>query len=65
MMRGSTFSACSAYSIETDKDLINKSELMEEEVRIALVGIGDVGKSSMVRCIEVMQLKIELELTIS
>lgn len=47
MFRGST------YSIETDKDLINNSEMLEEEeVRIALLGGPDVGKSSMLACID-------------
>lgn len=43
----------SAYSIETDKDTINNSELFEENIKVALVGISDVGKSSMLNCIEV------------
>lgn len=44
----------SAYSIETDKDHINNSEVLEEEViRIALLGGPDVGKTSMLACIEV------------
>ena len=47
MFRGST------YSIETEKDMINNSELVEEEeVKIALLGGCDVGKSSMLACIE-------------
>ena len=44
----------SAYSIETDKEMINGSDLMEEEVQIALVGVSDVGKSSIVGCIDVL-----------
>jgi len=45
----------SAYSIETDKD-ISFSQVNEENVRIALVGISEVGKSSIVNCIEVVNL---------
>ena len=40
----------SSYSIETDKD-ISFSNLNEESVSIALVGMGEVGKSSLLNCI--------------
>jgi GTP-binding protein EngB required for normal cell division len=43
----------SAYSIETDKEWAGKSEVIEEEVRVALVGVSDVGKSSILGCMEV------------
>lgn len=42
----------SSYSIQTDKD-ISFSHLLEERVNIALVGVSDVGKSSLLNCIEV------------
>lgn len=47
MFRGST------YSIETDKDLGNQSDVLEEEeIKIMLLGASDVGKSSLVSCID-------------
>ena len=41
----------SAYSIETDKDMGNTSELLEEDVVVGVIGVSDVGKSSMLACI--------------
>lgn len=42
----------SSYSIETDKD-VSFSQANEENVRIAMVGVSEVGKTSIVNCIEV------------
>lgn len=42
----------SSYSIETERDL-SMSNLAEENIKIALVGIADVGKSCIVNCIDV------------
>jgi GTP-binding protein EngB required for normal cell division len=38
--------------METDKD-VSFSHLNEENVNLALVGVGEVGKSSLLNCIEV------------
>jgi GTP-binding protein EngB required for normal cell division len=42
----------SSYSIETERDM-SMSNINEESIKIALVGISEVGKSAIINCIEV------------
>ena len=44
----------SSYSMETERDL-SQSNVNEENIKIALVGISEVGKSSIINGMEVIQ----------